>query len=285
MRNRRPAQFLLGSVALLTLLPGCQVLYSYRPIVIKARDAETKQPIADAEVRVSYPLVHPTQAPYDSVGKTGGDGVARLQATPFGPAGVLVEVRAKGYLFEQKTLPIESVEALERTNWFENLERRSANLVVDLYASPPPSVEFIVPVGYRGVIHADVVSKPDVPAAPGERCFRYTVPINGNVELNGPLLLARVAPLDYRAQYADGTPLGREPKGLELGFWAVKSEGNHLTFLVGTRAEFEVLRRAELQGSAPGRPTGGKGSGGGGGGRRGSKGGNTPVDPSTNAGQ
>ena len=138
MRDRWPAPGLFAATAVLALLPGCQALYAYRPIVIAARDAETKQPIADAEVRISYPLVHPTQAPYDSVGRTGADGVARLQAAPFGPAGVLVEVRGNGYLFEQKTLPIETVQALERGGLFENLDKRSTDLVVELYANPPP---------------------------------------------------------------------------------------------------------------------------------------------------
>jgi hypothetical protein len=121
-----------------------------------------------------------------------------------------------------------------------------------------------------------------MPGPVGERCFRFKVPASGEVQLRGPALLGRVAPHDFQAQLADGTPLCRDPKGLNFGFWAVKNEGDHLTFLVGTRAEFEAIRRAELQesGSTPGRPSGGSSSGG----RRGGKGNVAPSDPSSSTG-
>ena len=103
MWNRRLARALL--LFAVVVAPGCQEFYSYRPIAIQVRDAETKQPLPGATVHISYPLVHASQAPYDSVGATAPDGIVRLQAAPSGPAGVLVEVTEKGYLFEQKTLP------------------------------------------------------------------------------------------------------------------------------------------------------------------------------------
>jgi hypothetical protein len=93
----------------------------------------------------------------------------------------------------------------------------------------------------------------------------------------------RVVPLDYRAVAHDGTPLCNDAQGLDLGFFALKSDAQNVTFFVGTRAEFETLRRAELQGDGPSRTKPGNGSGGGrrgGGGKRNQ----TQTDPNS-AGQ
>jgi hypothetical protein len=82
---------------------------------------------------------------------------------------------------------------------------------------------------------------------------------------------------------ADGTRLVRDTKGLDLGFYAVKSDGRLLTFFVGTRAEFHAIRSAELQSEGrSGQPR--SGGGGGGGGRHGGKRNQPPPDPSANNG-
>src|SRR5689334_4091833 len=83
---------------ILAVMSSCQTLHCYRPLAVLVRDAETKQPIPEAELLLSYPLTRPSQAPYNSRGLTGQDGVARLRAAPFGEYGALVEGEAKGYL-------------------------------------------------------------------------------------------------------------------------------------------------------------------------------------------
>ena len=99
----------------------------------------------------------------------------------------------------------------------------------------------------------------------------------GTVQVIGPALVERVVPLDYQAVTTEGARLGREVKGLELGFYAVKSDGRLLTFFVGTRAEFDAIRGAEMQSDLrPDRPK----SGGSGGGRHGGKRSQQPPDPS-----
>ncbi len=273
MRDRRR---LNGCVCflVLALAPGCQTLYAYRPIGILVCDAETKQPIPDAVVHISYPLVHASKAPYESIGSTAPDGVVRLQAAPFGPAGVLAEVTGKGYLFEQRTLSLGTVEALKPAGWFEKVEKRPVDLVIELYAEPRPTVELKLPPGFRGPIKGRLTVRPDVPSTPGLRTFRFDVTPAGTVEIDGPALLGHVTPFDYQAVSADGKQLLREPQGFDLGFWTLNSDGPHLNFFVGSRAEYETLRRAALQGDGtPGRP---KMGGGGGSGTRHNRSGSQP---------
>ena len=61
-------------------------------------DAETKKPIPDADVHISYPMTQATAAPYDSVEKTGTNGTAQLRAASYGDGGLIVEAAAKGSL-------------------------------------------------------------------------------------------------------------------------------------------------------------------------------------------
>lgn len=271
------------SCLLLVCAPACQSFYSYRPVTIVARDAETGQPISGAVVHISYPLVHATQAPFDSVDASASDGVVYLRAAPFGPAGVMVETKALGYMPEQKTLPIETVEAIKPAGWFENVKQRPPSVTIEMYADPRPSVELVLPNSLRGVITVDVKIDANAPRKPGQRDFTFAVPITGNAELTGPPLLERVAATDYRARYADGTRLSRDAKGLEIGFWGLNADGTHLTFLVGTRDEFEVRRRDALANDAAARggASSSKGSGGGRrGGHGGGRGGQGQSDPS-----
>jgi hypothetical protein len=238
MGHRRPARCLLYPVLLLAAGPGCQALYSYRPVEVLARDAETRQPIPGAVVEISYPLSPTSSAPWNSSGTTGEDGTARLQAAPCGDAGIMVAVRADGYLFNEKNLPTEAVTAAEPGPRFGAGEPRPVHFVVDLYAGPQPTVELVLPVGYRGLVKVEVQVRDDAPCQPGQRCFRYVVPPSGVVQVTGPPLLRCVFCSDFRARYADGTPLGKDAKGQEPGFWWLRREGVYECFFVGTRAEY-----------------------------------------------
>jgi hypothetical protein len=162
----------------------------------------------------------------------------------------------------------DEVAAIEPLGWFEAVERREVNVVVEAYAGPAPSVELVVPAGYRGPLKVEVLARDDAPAAPGQRCFRCVVPPSGVAQVVGPPLLKRVLGPDIRASYADGTPLPQSPKGAaEVGLWLVKWEGSNYSFLVGTRDEYLSRRPAssrigEGSSSQPGRGKGGGGRGG-----------------------
>src|SRR5690348_7436872 len=109
MRKRRLAVCLVCPILLFVFAPGCQVLYRYKPVTILVRDAETKQPIAGAEVHISYPLTRPSVAPYESVETTAENGLAHLRAAPGGEAGIVMEATAKGYMSEERSVLAETI--------------------------------------------------------------------------------------------------------------------------------------------------------------------------------
>ncbi len=278
----RPPLCLAFFAPLIPLVSGCQALHSYRPVSVLACDAETKKPIPGAEVRISYPLTQSSSAPWESVGLTGDDGVVHLRAAPYGEAGILLDATAPAYLSQQKNLPVEAVEAIKPPGLFHPAAPRPADFVVEMYAAPGPELELVVPTSYRGVVKVTVRVRDDLTNPPGQRLFSYAVPPSGDVEVTGPPLLRRVYSPDYRAKFADGTPLSRRPEEGEVGFWCLKTEGASEYFVVGTRAEYDELRRSgEKENSGESHPTG---RGGGRGGRRGGGRGGNAIPPDSGSG-
>ncbi len=270
MGNLRLVRYLLGPVLLVALISGCQALHGYRPVAVEVRDAETKQLITGADVQVSYPLADSYQAPYPSADTTGNDGVARVKAAPYGDLGVRIAVTATGYLPEQKDVAVAVVQAIEPAHLFEAVEQRPVNFVLELYTGPLPTVELVVPTGYHGLVKADVQARDDVSCPPGQRLFSYEVPPSGVLTVTGPPLLRRVFAADFRARYADGTPLLRQVKDGAIGLWWLRTDGTTQCFVVGTRDEYIALRGGPGDDAAVGHSSGGKGGGGRrGGGRRG----------------
>jgi uncharacterized membrane protein YgcG len=251
----------------------------YRPVVVQARDADTKKPIPGAEIRLSYPLADPSVAPWQSVGTTGSDGTTQLRVAPYGDVGVLLDANALGYMTDQKNYSIDAVKAIKSPWFFESAGQRPVSFVVELYAEPFPGVELVLPNGYRGTVKVAVKIQDDAPYKPGQRLFSYEVPASGILQLTGPPLLRRVYSPDFHARYADGTILNRQAKDDEMGFFSLKSEGGFDYFLVGTKAEYDAFRHAEEKEATPktlsmGSKGGGKGRRGGGGGGGGGRGGN-----------
>jgi hypothetical protein len=230
-------------VFLLALAGGCQVLYRYRPVPVLVRDAETKQPIANADVHLSYPLSRDSLAPFDSSERTGADGIAHLRAAPHGDFGVRVEASAADYLSDQINISTESIQRIEPVHFFEEAVRRKPEFVVEMYHEPRFTVELIVPPGYRGRIRAEIEPCDDSAVPPRQRCFRYEV-VDGFVRIKGPsTVLRRVYPSDYRACYADGTPLTGEMTLQKVGFRWLRGQDREQYFVVGTQPEYDMQRR------------------------------------------
>jgi hypothetical protein len=282
MRNRRLDRCLIYPILLLATVPGCQVFHAYRPVTVQARDAETKQPIPGAEIRLSYPLVRPSDGPWQSVGTTGGDGTTQLRAAPYGEAGIMLDVTKPGYMSEQKNYPTEAVKAIESSWFIKPAGPPTVNFVVEMYAEPFPSVELVLPNGYRGTVKVGVKIQEDVPCPAGQRLFSYQVPPSGILQITGPPLLRRVFSPDFSARYVDGTVLNRQPQGDEVGFLCLKTEGGFDYYVVGTRAEFEALRHAEQTEGSGQNKSSGSGKGGGKG-KRSRNGGSSP--PASDPGQ
>jgi hypothetical protein len=268
-----------GAVCLLTLVSGCQGLLGYRPISIQAIDAETKKPILDAEVSVSYPVTRSPLAPAPCVGRTGPDGVVRLQAKPFGDEGITIGVNGTQYLPEEHFLSDQSVRAIELVHLFENVERRPPSVVVELYAKPNPTVELVAPPGFRGEVNVDLLVQEEASSTPGQRLFSVVVPTSGGVQVSGPPLLRHVLFPYFHVKFAeDGVP-GSQAKDAEATLWMISESSRHFTFFVGSQAEYKNHYGIPSTIAGDTKPSSGKRGGGGSGGRgRGGRRGGQPTN-------
>jgi hypothetical protein len=222
---------------------GCQTFFARRPLAVQVRDAETKKPIAAAEVRISYAHDRPAWAPPDTTVKTQDDGIARLWAVLYGEDVVAVESTANGYISEEMQIGALGLKDLEPAHWFEVSDPHRVNFVMDLYAEPQFTVELVLPPGYRGVVQAHVRIDEAMSWTAGQRCFRYEVPSTGDVQIQGPPPLRRVFPPSYSARYSDGATLSINMDIQKVGFRWLKSEGNDHYFVVGTQPEYDAFRR------------------------------------------
>jgi hypothetical protein len=240
-------------------------------VAVLVRDAETKQPIPGAQVRISYPLTRDSLTPSDLVHVTGDEGIARMKATPCGNAGITMKATAKGYLPEEQSVLVETIKEIKPAYPWESEARRPVNFVMETYAEPRFSVELVVPTGYRGLVKAVVNVQENAPLTMGQRCFRHTVSLEGVVQVQGPPVLRRISALEYRARYADGTRLGNEVDPMKVGFRWLNCDGNDQYFVVGTQYEYDDFRRRFMPNRAgdESQSSIGKGRGGGGRHRRG----------------
>src|SRR5262249_11835511 len=140
-----------------------------------------------------------------------------------------------------------TVQAIEPAHLFEDVSQRAPSLVMELIADPRPTVELVVPTGYRGLVNAEVQIQEDAPCSPGQRRFSYELPSSGVVPVVGPRLLRHVSSADCEARCADGSALSQQAKDAEVGFWWLYSDGHHEQFLVGTREEFDAHRKSYEQ--------------------------------------
>jgi hypothetical protein len=242
-------------------------------VEVLVRDAETKKPIPAAEVRIDYPFARSAWAPPDVYGITGDDGIARLQAAPYGDFGIVVEANAQSYLPEKLNVSNATIEEIPRARLFGGNDGRPPNFTLEMYSGPRFSVELVVPTGFRGIVRAEVEFQNDGICPTGQRCFSFDVPASGIIQVIGPPLLRRVSLTDFSAKYADGTHLGTEMDVLKVGFRWLKTEGNNHFFVVGTSSEYDSYRRdLQAEESAKGRRADdGKGNGRGGRRRRGNQ--------------
>jgi hypothetical protein len=258
----------LGPLLLLAVAPGCLSLPGDRPLPVQVIDAETKQPVRAATVQIVYPFAPSPWEARGSTATTADTGIARLRVSADDPA-VTLEVAALGYLSDEQPVPAPAVKALPAPGWFENTDRRPAALVVELYAAPRPTVDLVLPPGFRGKVRAALRVVDDAPAVPGLRHFSADIPPTGVADVVGPPVLRRAFATDFRLRYADGTRLSQNARESEVGYWWLSTEGDVQVFLVGTKADFDAAVRTG-EATPVGNPRSG-GQGGGKGGRRGGR--------------
>jgi hypothetical protein len=270
---------LLG--VLVAFWPGCQSFHSYRPVTVQAIDAETKKPIPQAEVRITYPLTQQGWAPSVSVEPTGSDGIAHLRAAPYGPVGLTIAASANGYTEEATAVPVAALAAIPTTAPHEKNSIQPANFVVEMYAKPNPTVELTLPPNYRGLVKTRLRIQEAV-YTPGQRLFTCFVPATGETDIVVPPLFRRTPYPEYHARYPDGPLLSPKARLSEIGFWWLKADGDTQVFLVGTEKEHaDRLAADKGSDSRGGQGSDGGGRGGKGGGRKGRGGQQQPTDGSS----
>jgi hypothetical protein len=216
-------------LAALLVASGCHVLGSGH-LTVLVRDAETGKPVPDASVTLQDgPLVcGGLLAPPTCQGTTGQDGTVRFHPDPYQNDEVLLSAGADGYLSHGRRLPREAARG---------------HVTLDIYAKPAPTVELVVPDGYRGVVKAEVHTLCRGQCRPGQRSFSFPVPANGIVEVYGPDFLLDPYVVTYRARYAGGAPLELDPAGDQVGMREVTTVGADHYFVVGGPKEYEEARR------------------------------------------
>ncbi|HTU91700.1 MAG TPA: hypothetical protein VMF69_16575 [Gemmataceae bacterium] len=243
MCNRWLTQRLFCFYFLFYLTPGCTMFHSDQTVTVLVRDAETMKPITTAEVYLCQCLPNDEVAPCYSKGLTQTDGIARLRTEPASEQGIQVQTVAQGYLPEKLDVFADVFKKNASAPSSQPIERRPADVIVDVYSEPNFSVELVLPAGYRGLVKAEVQIRDDLPLPAGQRCFRYPVSASGDVLVTGPSLLRRVPASEFRARYGNGPFLGTAMDAEKVGFRLLKSLGSQQYFVVGTQLDYEKVHR------------------------------------------
>jgi hypothetical protein len=263
MRSRWVARCLL--IFFMIFAPACQFFQDYRPVTVVVRDAETKQPIPQAQIKIWYPLPARTiHAPHEASALTDIDGVARVSASSRADD-IMLAVAAAGYMRDDVNLPTQLRQNPDPGNLFRPAGQHTANMIVELYAEPRPTVELVLPDRYRGLVRVKVQFTDHVPGNKAQRVFPCSVPLTGVAELDVPAWVKRFYPPDFRGRYVNGIPLSREADPAAIGLHWLRSNGDEEILVVGTQKDFEAMcPAAPVQGDPEPRPSR-RGRGGGGG--------------------
>jgi hypothetical protein len=246
MRRKRGTRYLLWLMAAALASGGCRCWHSYRPVTILVRDAETREPIPDAKVRLGYYLLLAPFAPKRTAGTTGPDGTVELVAAPYEGRAVLF-ASADGYFSEgMLRLDDDVIRACDPGRHNHHIP-----VVVEMFAEPAATVELVVPAGYRGLVRVEVQEIP--PPTVRLRTVCVPVPASGMTLIKGPRLLRRAECVDFSVRCADGTLLESPPPDpAAVGFWRLDADDDVRFFLVGTQKDhddwFGRLHRATADG-------------------------------------
>jgi hypothetical protein len=225
---------------------GCASFAGGKGTSVQVIDGESKQPIGTAQVRLWH-YHQATSGNANSSKGTDSHGTAELESISGRTDDLVLEVSANGYATEEKSI------------------NPANHVVVQLYAQPNPTIEFIVPPLFRGLFNFKMQIQDSAPMKPGQRLFPIEIQETGLAEAVLPELFRHMNP-EFRAKFADGRALPDRPQGQDLGLWWIKTSGEYEILLIGTQGDYEMYWREhpnEQPTERKGKSRGGKGSHGG----------------------
>lgn len=228
---------------------GCVAFYWPRDIPVTVLDAETGEPVAGADVAVSYTYMLVLNAPRPQSATTNKQGETTIRAANFHAGWTLWTVSAPGYLSAvafpsgRRWIPSEFHPPLEKV-----ADRRAE---IRLYRAVEPTITILVPDGYRGPLW--VHRRPTrgwIQEAAGKRDFTFRADDNGYVGIDATPLLLRspfppAPPPDPRVRHEDGSevpPQGPDTRDADVAVRRIAREGHERrVYMVGTQADAEAM--------------------------------------------
>jgi hypothetical protein len=189
------------SFLILTFAIGC---YSYRNVKITVLDAESREPIPNASVRTFYEAGVLFPAPTEYSGTTDEHGDVRLRVAK-DSEGIGILPSAAGYqsYWAQPAFPDGS--SYVSGPFTEIPPWPFDHVTVTLYREPPPTVTFIVPDGFRGIVRIEEPYVFPQPRPDRPRDFEIWI------EPGKTIVLKDIPPTEldqphFRWKHADGRP-------------------------------------------------------------------------------
>lgn len=179
---------LTSLLALAFVQAGCISLHRTLEHEVQVVDAETLEPIDDAEIHIDYIYLMTIRAPADFETSTDADGYATVTTTTFrGMTGW--NINAEGYIStheipQEPGLPPVTAHRVSREN-------KQGLWQIPLFREPRPVVTIDLPATYRGPLLVDIRRDDDWPLGQAiNREFNVTPNENGFVTLELPAGLA-----------------------------------------------------------------------------------------------
>ncbi len=243
--------YLCVALSLLTH-SGCVTVskYSKKPVDILVVDAETNQPIENAQVKISYyrgslligPRPLSINKPNDQTCMTDSSGECTIPIANFnGPSWTVAadgfNKRSVGSLFSRhQRIPLELIPPNENASY---------DAVIRLYRNPTPTYEISVPNGYQGpLLIKETLFDENLDAIEdGKRHFVYRPNKNGYVEVQVIPLVNHVGGLiDIDFRFEDGSKIPSKKEGVSDEAVVLRYVGSDI-YVLGTKADYNAMHR------------------------------------------
>lgn len=212
---------------------GCGVFRERRPMTVQVLDGDTREPVGGATVRVSYPNMLDFTAPRPTEATTDRNGLATLRVADY---------RWHWVRADHSDYRVSDDFRLDATE-FRELPKRGDGRVKHTFlaysnSTPRPTVELVVPNGYRGPVKIRYETE-EQPTA-GRRSFKFQVSPTGHVTIRGPRLVAERPKPDFAVAYEDGTAISshgsQDRPGQDAFRWVHCGTDSDL-YVIGTEAD------------------------------------------------